>query len=46
MTKQELEKIVNYIVEQGLKAIKDNTDEINLPIDYMGIFAKDDVEFD
>ena len=45
ITKQDLEKIVNYIVEQGLKAIKDNTDEIDLPIDYMGIFTQGDAEF-
>ena len=45
MTKQELENIVNYIVNQGLKAINDNTDEKDLPIDYMGIFSKDDDEF-
>ncbi|MBU0706913.1 hypothetical protein KKG41_00900 [Patescibacteria group bacterium] len=45
MTKQDLEKIVNYIVSQGLKAIKDNTDVEGLPVDYMGIFAEDDGEF-
>lgn len=45
MTKQDLEKIVNYIVNQGLKAISDNTNETDLLIDYMGIFAEDDTEF-
>jgi len=45
MTKQDLEKIVNYIVNQGLKAIKENTNESNLSVDYMGIFAKDETEF-
>lgn len=45
MTKQDLEKIVNYIVNQGLLAISKNTGEKNLPVDYMGIFAKDDAEF-
>lgn len=45
MTKQDLEKIVNYIVNQGLQAIRENTDEKDLPIDYMGIFSKDDTEF-
>ncbi len=45
MTKQDLEQIVNYIVEQGQRAISENTDETNLSIDYMGIFCKDDSEF-
>ncbi len=45
MTKQELEDIVNYIIDQGIKAINDNIDEKNLVIDYMGIFSKDDEEF-
>ena len=45
MTIQDLQKIVNYIVNQGLLAITDNTDETDLPIDYMGIFAKDDAEY-
>jgi len=45
MTKQELEKIVNYVVDQGIKAINDNTDEKDLHVDYMGIFSKDDAEF-
>ncbi len=39
MTKQNLEKIVNYIVEQAQQAICDNTDEKDLPLDYMGIFS-------
>lgn len=45
MTKEELEKIVNYIVDQGLLAIRENTDEKDLIVDYMGIFAKNDDEF-
>ena len=45
MTREELEKIVNHIVSQGLKAISDNTGESNLPVDYIGIFCKDDAEF-
>ncbi len=45
MTKQKLEEIVNYIVNQGLQAISKNTDENDSPIDYMGIFAKDESEF-
>ncbi len=45
MTQQELEKIVNYIVHQAQQAILENTDEKDLPLDYMGIFSKDDAEF-
>ncbi len=46
MTKEQLEEIVIYIVNQGLKAIRENTDEQNLPVDYIGIFAKDDKEYE
>lgn len=42
---KDLEKIVNYIVNQGIKAISENTDEKDLPVDYMGIFASDEKEF-
>ncbi len=45
MTKEDLGQIVNYIVNRGIEAIHDNTDEKDLPIDYMGIFSKDDAEF-
>lgn len=45
MTKQNLEKIVNYIVDQAQQAISENTDEKDLPVDYMGIFSKDESEF-
>jgi len=45
MTKQDVEQIVNYVVAQGLLAIQENTQEKSLPVDYMGIFAKDDDEF-
>jgi len=45
MTKQDLEKIINHIVNQGLQAISENTDEKDLLIDYIGIFSKDDNEF-
>jgi len=45
MTKQELEKIVNYVVDQAILAIKDNTDEKDLPVDYMGIFCQSEAEF-
>ncbi len=46
MTKQKLEEIVNYIVNQGLKAIIDNTKEEGLVVDYLAIFSKDESEFD
>ncbi|MDD5567310.1 MAG: hypothetical protein PHH01_03900 [Patescibacteria group bacterium] len=45
MTKQDLEKIVNDIVGHALQAVSVNTHEKDLPIDYMGIFSKDDNEF-
>lgn len=45
MTKYDLEKIVNYIVGQALRAINDNTEEKDLPVDYLGIFSKDENEF-
>lgn len=45
MDAQDLEKIVIYIASRGLEAIKNNTGENALPIDYIGIFAKDDAEF-
>ncbi|OGC81730.1 MAG: hypothetical protein A2W07_06370 [candidate division Zixibacteria bacterium RBG_16_43_9] len=45
MTRQDLVKIVNYIVHQAQQAILENTDETDLPLDYMGIFTKDDTEF-
>ena len=41
MDKNELKKIVNYIVEQGLFALKD-TNEKNAIIDYVAIFSKND----
>jgi hypothetical protein len=45
MTKKDLEKIVVYIINQGLLAIRENTEEKDLPVDYLGIFAKDEAEF-
>jgi hypothetical protein len=45
MNKRELEKIVYYLVEQGLSAIKDNTDEKEAVIDYVAIFSKDENEY-
>lgn len=45
MERQELEKIVIYLVEQGLATIKRFTDEQNPVIEYAAIFSKDDNEF-
>ncbi|MDP3964919.1 MAG: hypothetical protein Q8Q20_04690 [bacterium] len=45
MTTQDLETIVTYIVDQGLKAIHANTDERDLLLDYMGIFTKNNEEY-
>ncbi|MFH0952182.1 MAG: hypothetical protein V1838_03240 [Patescibacteria group bacterium] len=45
MNRHDLEIIVNHIASQGLLAISQNTDEKDLLINYMGIFAKDDTEF-
>lgn len=46
MDKKDLENIVNYLVRQGLKAIRENTDEKSLPIDYVAIFSRDEQEFE
>jgi len=43
--KDDLEKIINYIVNQGLAAIKEKTDETNAIIDYLAIFSKNQDEF-
>ena len=45
MDQNQLEKIVNYIIDQGVQAIKDNTDETSFVIDYLAIFAKDESEY-
>ena len=46
MTNQkDLEDIILYIVKQALEAIAINTNERNLPIDYLAIFSKDEQEF-
>jgi len=45
MNQNELKKIVDYIVEQGLSAIKNNTEEKQAVIDYLAIFSKDENEF-
>jgi len=45
MSKNELEKIVEYIVAQGLAAIANNTEEQQATLDYVAIFSKDENEF-
>lgn len=45
MDKNKLEQLVNYITDQGIKAIKDNTAENNFEIDYLGIFSRNDSEY-
>lgn len=45
MNKQELKKIITYLVNQGLQTIKNNTDEKQAIIDYVAIFSKDEDEF-
>ncbi len=42
---EQLEKIVNYIVIAGLKAIKSNTKNEKATLDYLAIFAKNQSEF-
>ena len=44
MDKKEFEKIINYIVEQGMEVLK-NTDEKDTAVDYVAIFSKNDQEF-
>lgn len=44
MDKNEFEKIINYIVEQGLLALKKINEE-NCVIDYVAIFSKNENEF-
>ena len=46
MNSQELERIINYIIKQGIDTIKNNTDEENFIIDYVAVFAKNKNEFD
>ena len=44
MDKKEFEKIINYIVEQGVETLK-STDGKDAVIDYAAIFSKDEREF-
>lgn len=45
MTKKELLKIVNYISDCGLLALKENTSNEIAKLDYMAIFAKSEKEY-
>lgn len=45
MNEGNLNKIVRYIVDQGLDAIVKNTEEKYLPVDYLAIFCHDDNEY-
>ena len=45
MDKKSLENIINHIVKRAVAAIEQNTEEKNLPIDYLAIFSKDVEEF-
>lgn len=45
MNKEKLQEIVNYVVNQGLKAIKVNTANELVALDYLAIFSKDENEY-
>jgi len=45
MDKKELEKIVIYLIDQGLSALSSCTDEKNATIDYVAIFSRNENEF-
>jgi hypothetical protein len=45
MEKQDLAKIINYLIGRGLETIKNNTEGVEVVIDYVAIFAKNDEEF-
>lgn len=45
MNREKLQEIVNYIASQGLKAIKDNTDNEPSDLDYLAIFSKAENEY-
>lgn len=46
MDRQKLEELIDYIIKQGIEAIKSNTDEKEFIVDYVAVFAKDKNEFD
>ena len=45
MNKNQLEKIVKYITNQGTHAINNYTNETNFTIDYLAIFSKNESEY-
>jgi len=42
----QFEELINYLVDQGVQAMKNNTEETDFQIDYVGIFTKSDEEFE
>lgn len=45
MSRKELEKVINYIVKQGLFALKSNANERNVLVNYVAIFSKNKNEY-
>lgn len=45
MNRKTLENIIHYLVKQAVEAIEANTEEKNLPVDYIAIFSKNEQEF-
>jgi hypothetical protein len=45
MDKQKLHDLINYIVDQGIKAIRTSTQETDYTLDYLAIFCKNEEEF-
>jgi len=45
MNRSDVEKIVKYLIDQGLAAIHKRTNEKTPAIDYVAIFSKDENEF-
>lgn len=46
MTKSDLEKIVNYIAQQGLKAVRENTRNEKVVLDYLAVLTKNNQEYE
>lgn len=45
MNKEDLNKIIQYIVDQGVDAIRTHTNETDFVIDYLAIFSKSKGEY-
>lgn len=45
MTQQEMDEIIQYIVRQGIEAVRTNMGEQVVAIDYLAIFSKDEREY-